>query len=54
MYEMLAGFILKLHTGQNTEKEYSLLLLSLLQHFINSLKCPESTFKGTVKVFLVV
>ncbi|GAA6085032.1 HEAT repeat-containing protein 1 [Tachysurus ichikawai] len=46
MYEMLAGFILKLHTGQNTEKEYSLLLLSLLQHFINSLKCPESTFKG--------
>ncbi|KAB5555247.1 hypothetical protein PHYPO_G00031300 [Pangasianodon hypophthalmus] len=46
MYEVLAGFLLKLHTGQNAEREYSLLLLSLLQHFINNLKCPESTFKG--------
>lgn len=49
MYEVLAGFLLKLHTGQNTEREYSLLLLTLLQHFINSLKCPESTFKGRVE-----
>ncbi|XP_058262423.1 HEAT repeat-containing protein 1 isoform X1 [Hemibagrus wyckioides] len=46
IYEMLADFLLKLHTGQNTEREYWSLLLSLLQHFINSLGCPESTFKG--------
>ncbi|KAM9462286.1 HEAT repeat-containing protein 1 [Clarias gariepinus] len=46
MYEVLAGFMLKLHSGQNSEQEYSLLLLSLLRYFINNLKCPESTFKG--------
>ncbi|KAF5893881.1 HEAT repeat-containing protein 1, partial [Clarias magur] len=46
MYEVLAGFMLKLHSGQNSEQECSLLLLSLLSYFINNLKCPESTFKG--------
>lgn len=48
MYEVLAGFLLKLHNGQNAEQEYSMLLLSLLQNFIHSLKCPESAFKGGV------
>ncbi|KAF7704986.1 hypothetical protein HF521_020272 [Silurus meridionalis] len=45
MYEVLADFLLEMHTGENTEKKYSLLVLSLLQHFINNLKCPEATFK---------
>ncbi|TSL75270.1 HEAT repeat-containing protein 1 [Bagarius yarrelli] len=48
VFELLPGFLLKLHTGQNAEKDYSLLLLALLKQFINTLKCPESAFKGEV------
>ncbi|XP_053495912.1 HEAT repeat-containing protein 1 [Ictalurus furcatus] len=46
MYEVLAGFLVQLRTGKKGEREYSLLLLSLLQQFIKNLKCPASTFKG--------
>lgn len=54
IYEVLADFLHKLHTGQNTESEYSSLLLSLLQNLINNLKCPEFTFKGRVLFFSVL
>lgn len=49
MYEVLAGFLVQLRTGKKGEREYSLLLLSLLQQFIKNLKCPASTFKGRVE-----
>ncbi|KAL7869934.1 hypothetical protein AOLI_G00139220 [Acnodon oligacanthus] len=46
VYEVLGGFLSKLHAGQNAEREHGLLLLALLRVFISALKCPESSFKG--------
>lgn len=43
----LGEFLQMENRGVNAEKAHSLLLLSLLQLFINTLRCSQSTFKGT-------
>ncbi|ROL40980.1 HEAT repeat-containing protein 1 [Anabarilius grahami] len=45
VFVVLGKFLQKMSSGLNAEREQDLLLLSLLQLFINALKCPDSTFK---------
>lgn len=45
VYELLARFLSRLRSQQDTEREHDLLLLALLRLFISSLKRPESSFR---------
>lgn len=48
--EHLGEYLHLLRTGQNAQREQTMLLVSLLSQFISSLKSPQSGFKGSLSV----
>lgn len=46
--EQLGEYLHLLRSGQNAQREQTMLLVSLLSQFISSLKSPQSGFKGSL------